>query len=349
MSTILHVKPETGSTNTSSSTITNDLISRWTTGLLQNSSHILREILYKSPLGVHFQVQNDVLKKGLKIVLTMGSTSSPEPGRTERREQAPPERPVGKRFSKTGRGEPSIQQRPLTRRTGRGRDPLYPHAIAGRTAPSPEDSRNGAWQNKSFRGFADSMQTEEFLGAIKELEEMSRNQTIVLLCAETLPWRCHRSLIGDALTAGGHQVEEILRKGRRQLHRLTPWAQLRTDVSPILRSPNPRPEKPHPLHEDIVAGKIGFVRTFGNCLKQIRGSYQPIGLMAASPLPPRRRLGTCRARSAASSGGADGRFHRLIGWGTCQAPFVTSSRILGFTYHLFVGALLLPVKEIRRG
>jgi uncharacterized protein (DUF488 family) len=87
-----------------------------------------------------------------------------------------------------------------------------------------KNSRNGAWQNKSFRGFADYMQTKEFLDAIKELEDMSRNQTIVLLCAETLPRRCHRSLIADALTVRGHQVEEILRKGHRQLHRLTPWA-----------------------------------------------------------------------------------------------------------------------------
>ena len=118
---------------------------------------------------------------------------------------------------------------------------LYtPMLSLGGLRPPLKNSQNGAWKNKSFRGFADYMQTEAFQDAVKELEDMSRNQTIVLLCAETLPWRCHRSLIADALTVRGHRVEEILRKDHRQPHRLTPWAHVgggRLSYPPVSESP----------------------------------------------------------------------------------------------------------------
>jgi len=104
-----------------------------------------------------------------------------------------------------------------------GIDYIHMPSLGGLRRPG-KDSPNGAWRNASFRGFADYMLTEEFSKAMEDLQKMICLQTVVLMCAETLPWRCHRSLIADALTANGQQVQEILGKGHRQRHNLTPWA-----------------------------------------------------------------------------------------------------------------------------
>jgi uncharacterized protein (DUF488 family) len=87
-----------------------------------------------------------------------------------------------------------------------------------------KDSPNTAWRNASFRGFADYMQTEDFGKALDKLIEMAKNQTTVIMCAEALPWRCHRSLIGDALTVRGVEVRDIFSETECRLHTLTPWA-----------------------------------------------------------------------------------------------------------------------------
>ncbi|MDX1390334.1 MAG: DUF488 domain-containing protein, partial [Acidobacteriota bacterium] len=63
-----------------------------------------------------------------------------------------------------------------------------------------KDSINSAWQNASFRGYADYMQTDEFATALADLIELARRQPLAVMCAESVPWRCHRSLIADALT-----------------------------------------------------------------------------------------------------------------------------------------------------
>lgn len=88
------------------------------------------------------------------------------------------------------------------------------------------DSANGAWRNASFRGFADYMQTPEFVSALDQLEQEARKIRLVLLCAETLPWRCHRSLIADSLLARAIPVEHLFDATHRQPHRLTPWARI---------------------------------------------------------------------------------------------------------------------------
>ena len=89
------------------------------------------------------------------------------------------------------------------------------------------DSPNQGWRNASFRGFADYMQTDEFRLNAEKLVEMSREHRLVLMCAETLPWRCHRSLVADALLVRRLQVLHIFKEGVVQEHRLTPWAQVR--------------------------------------------------------------------------------------------------------------------------
>jgi uncharacterized protein (DUF488 family) len=104
----------------------------------------------------------------------------------------------------------------------------YTHmpGLGGLRKPRP-DSANLAWRNSSFRGYADYMGTEEFernLGfLIKIVEE---EPAVAIMCAELLPWRCHRSLIADRLLVRGIEVIDILEIGKYQEHTLTPFAKV---------------------------------------------------------------------------------------------------------------------------
>ncbi len=97
--------------------------------------------------------------------------------------------------------------------------------LGGLRQPRP-DSRNTGWRNESFRGYADYMQTPAFAAAIDNLVALSRATRCAIMCAEAVPWRCHRSLIADALVARGCDVEHILSHSRRDRHVLTPWARI---------------------------------------------------------------------------------------------------------------------------
>ncbi|HVN08202.1 MAG TPA: DUF488 domain-containing protein [Patescibacteria group bacterium] len=90
-----------------------------------------------------------------------------------------------------------------------------------------KDSPNGAWRNASFRGFADYMQTEEFEENLERLIELAKKRQTAIMCAEAVPWRCHRSLIGDALLARRMGVEELSSLTSTRPHRITPWARVR--------------------------------------------------------------------------------------------------------------------------
>ena len=87
-------------------------------------------------------------------------------------------------------------------------------------------SLNTGWRNVSFRGYADYMQTSEFADHLAALIARAMRERIALMCAEAVPWRCHRSLIADALVVHGLQVEEIVNGTRRQAHALTPFARV---------------------------------------------------------------------------------------------------------------------------
>jgi uncharacterized protein (DUF488 family) len=89
------------------------------------------------------------------------------------------------------------------------------------------DSPNEAWRNASFRGFADYMQTDEFAESLDSLIDRARKDRVAMMCAEAVPWRCHRSLIADAMAVRGIRVEHILSAVRTQTHILTPWARVR--------------------------------------------------------------------------------------------------------------------------
>lgn len=87
-------------------------------------------------------------------------------------------------------------------------------------------SPNGAWRNKSFRGYADYMQTATFQDAVEELVRMGREKRTAIMCAEAVPWRCHRSLIADALEVRGVVAVEILSETNWRMHSLTPFARI---------------------------------------------------------------------------------------------------------------------------
>jgi len=103
----------------------------------------------------------------------------------------------------------------------------YTHMVGlgGLRHPRP-DSPNMGWENKSFRGYADYMQTPEFEEHLGALMTLAQHETIALMCAEAVPWRCHRSLIADALTVRHFCVQHILSAKRTQTHVLTPFAQV---------------------------------------------------------------------------------------------------------------------------
>jgi uncharacterized protein (DUF488 family) len=88
------------------------------------------------------------------------------------------------------------------------------------------DSTNTGWRNASFRGYADYMQTPAFAEALERLIELAEQKPTAIMCAEAVPWRCHRSLIADALTARGYEVRDIMSVSSAKRHALTPLAQV---------------------------------------------------------------------------------------------------------------------------
>jgi uncharacterized protein (DUF488 family) len=89
-----------------------------------------------------------------------------------------------------------------------------------------KNSVNKGWRNSSFRGYADYMQTPEFKKNLKHLIALSKRKRLVIMCAEAVPWRCHRSLIADALLVYGYPAEEIISKNSQRIHKLTPFAKV---------------------------------------------------------------------------------------------------------------------------
>jgi uncharacterized protein (DUF488 family) len=95
--------------------------------------------------------------------------------------------------------------------------------LGGLRRPRP-DSPNAGWRNDSFRGYADHMAGAEFAAGVARLVDLGRDRRAAAMCAEALPWRCHRSLLADALVVRGVPVVHILGPGRAQAHELTPFA-----------------------------------------------------------------------------------------------------------------------------
>lgn len=139
------------------------------------------------------------------------------------------------------RHNPHFGQDPLA---DAGIDYVYLCELGGLRRPRA-DSPNAGWRNLSFRGYADYMQTNEFAAGVDTVIELGRSKACALMCAEAVPWRCHRSLVADALLVRGVQVDEIIDARQRRPHKLTPFA--RIDGLRIAYPADPEPEaEPEP-------------------------------------------------------------------------------------------------------
>jgi uncharacterized protein (DUF488 family) len=110
---------------------------------------------------------------------------------------------------------------------------LEPHGIRyahlkrlGGLRHARKDSPNVGWRNENFRGFADYALTEDFETGLTELRTLTEQGRVSLMCAEAVPWRCHRSLVADVVTARGGAVEHIMAAGRSNSHVLTSFAKV---------------------------------------------------------------------------------------------------------------------------
>lgn len=124
------------------------------------------------------------------------------------------------------RHNPQYEERALSKALENQKIGYVHLAALGGLRHTRKDSVNTGWKNLSFRGYSDYMQTEEFSAAINELIALASERTIAMMCAEAVPWRCHRSLVGDALLARGVEVIDILSETNAKPHRLTPWARV---------------------------------------------------------------------------------------------------------------------------
>jgi uncharacterized protein (DUF488 family) len=133
------------------------------------------------------------------------------------------QRVVDVRTLPRSRHNPQFNRETLAR-TLRARRIGYVHIKGlGGLRHARKDSLNAGWRNASFRGYADYMQTKEFERNLQRLIRIAGQKTIALLCAEAVPFRCHRSLIADALTVRGLEVRHISSGKTARPHQLTPW------------------------------------------------------------------------------------------------------------------------------
>jgi uncharacterized protein (DUF488 family) len=102
---------------------------------------------------------------------------------------------------------------------------LHMKELGGLRRPK-KDSPNWGWRNSSFQGFADYMLTREFDASLRQLTEIAEKQRAAIMCAEGVPWRCHRSLISDALLVHGIRVIHIIGSNSSKKHELTSWARV---------------------------------------------------------------------------------------------------------------------------
>ena len=148
----------------------------------------------------------------------------------------------------------------------------YVHlAELGGRRPVRPDSRNLAWRNASFRGYADHMETPAFLGGIARLLELARSGRTAMMCAEAVWWRCHRSLIADHLKSIGIRVVHILGPGSVQDHPYTPAARL---VDGRLSYERVAGEAGLPFKEDtaVIRFKVGDHVEWNSEARRVRGT-----------------------------------------------------------------------------
>jgi len=166
------------------------------------------------------------------------------------------ERVIDVRSVPRSRHNPQFNQETLRRKLRAARIGYVHLRKLGGLRHARRDSSNMGWRNSSFRGFADYMQTSEFDAGLQRLIKLAGQKRSALMCAEAVPWRCHRSLIADALTVLGIRVEHIMSKNRSHVHSLTSFGRVRhsritypnsksmgsTDANPCVRPSQTRSE-----------------------------------------------------------------------------------------------------------
>jgi uncharacterized protein (DUF488 family) len=160
------------------------------------------------------------------LIRTIGHSTRPVEALIEMLEAHGAKRVLDVRTIPKSRYNPQYNGEALERRL---RDAAigYEHmkALGGLRHPR-KDSPNMGWRNESFRGYADYMQTAEFESALDALVGAAAHEAVAIMCAEAVPWRCHRSLIADALTARGYPVEHIMSATKSDRHNMTPFAKV---------------------------------------------------------------------------------------------------------------------------
>ncbi len=137
----------------------------------------------------------------------------------------------------------------------------YVHVPAlGGLRHTTRHSRNLGWRNESFRGFADYMETPAFEQGVRELLRLARKDKLALMCAEAVPWACHRSLIADALLARGIRVNHILSAWRYEPHELTPCAKV---LDTYVTSPRETGCQKQPRLQKVRASRVGKLKLLG--------------------------------------------------------------------------------------
>ena len=106
-----------------------------------------------------------------------------------------------------------------------GIDYRHDDRLGGRRRPGPGDSPNRAWESEGFRAYADHLLSDVGQRALDELESEARERRLAAMCAEAVPWRCHRQIIADHMVARGLEVRHILDEGRTDEHSLRPMAE----------------------------------------------------------------------------------------------------------------------------
>ena len=160
------------------------------------------------------------------VVLTIGHSTRPIETFLELLKKHEVESLVDVRTIPRSRHNPQFNQDSLPEPLAAAGIKYVPMPGLGGLRHPRRDSPNTGWRNESFRGFADYMQTPEFEANLEKLLDLAEQCRAAIMCAEAVPWRCHRSLIADALTVRGVRVEDIVSGARRTVHTLTPWAKV---------------------------------------------------------------------------------------------------------------------------
>jgi hypothetical protein len=179
---------------------------------------------------------------GAPVILTIGHSTRPIDEFVQLLQQHGVELLADIRTIPRSRHNPQFNSEALAKSLARaGIEYAHLKELGGLRRPRP-DSINMGWRNASFRGYADYMQTPEFEQALERLLRLCAQRRCAVMCAEAVPWRCHRSLLADALLARGIGAEHIISGSRREAHRFTPFA--RVERQRVLYPKEPANEEP---------------------------------------------------------------------------------------------------------